>query len=92
VYYLDAAGGMHGFLYTVATASFQSIDDPNGIGTTTINGINDRGQLVGFYVDGNDNTDGFVATAIPEPGSLTLILIGTVLAGMSFIKLRKRRE
>jgi hypothetical protein len=33
-----------------------------------------------------------VATAIPEPGSLTLILIGTVLAGMSFIKLRKRRE
>jgi hypothetical protein len=90
--YVDAAGGMHGFLYTVATASFQSIDDPNGVGTTTINGINDRGQLVGFYVDANGNTDGFVATAVPEPESLTLILIGTVLAAVSFIKLRKNRE
>jgi uncharacterized membrane protein len=89
--FLDAAG-MHGFLYTVATGSFQSIDDPNGIGTTTINGINDRGQVVGFYVDANGNTDGFVAAAVPEPGSLTLILIGTVLAGMSFIKLRKGRD
>lgn len=36
--------------------------------------------------------DGFVASAGPESGSLTLILIGTVLAVMSFIKLRKRRE
>jgi hypothetical protein len=33
-----------------------------------------------------------VATAVPEPGSLTLILVGTVLAGLSFIKLRKGRE
>jgi len=66
----------------------------NGTGTTTINGINDRGQLVGFCVDGHENTDGFVATAVPEPGSLTLNLIGTLLAGMSLIliKLRKRRE
>ena len=38
------------------------MDDPNGLGTTTINGVNDLGQLVGFYVDANGNTDGFVAT------------------------------
>ena len=42
---------------------FATVDDPNGLGTTTINGVNDFGGLVGFYVDGNGNTDGF--TAIP---------------------------
>jgi hypothetical protein len=40
---------------------FLSIDDRNGVGTTTINGLNDNGQLVGFYVDSNGNTDGFLA-------------------------------
>ncbi len=41
---------------------FQSVDDPEGVGTTTINGINDRGQLVGFFVDAAGNTDGLAAT------------------------------
>ncbi len=79
---------MHGFMYNVATTKYRSIDDPNGIGTTTINGINDKGQLVGFYVDANSNTDGFVATPVPEPGSL--ILLGTIVFGMTY-KLRKLR-
>ena len=35
--------------------------DPHGVGTTTINGVNDHGQLVGFYLDGANNTDGFLA-------------------------------
>ena len=62
--YVDGAGKMHGFVLTnpLHHAHFQSIDDPNGVGTTTINGLNDNGQLVGFYVDGNGNTDGFLAT------------------------------
>jgi hypothetical protein len=62
--YVDGAGKMHGFVLTdpLHHARFQSIDDPNGIGTTTINGLNDKGQLVGFYVDGAGNTDGFLAT------------------------------
>jgi hypothetical protein len=38
------------------------VDDPHGAGTTTINGVNDFGQLVGFYVDANGNTDGFLAS------------------------------
>lgn len=73
--YTDNAG-MHGFIYTVATGTYQSVDDPNGIGTTIINGINDRGQIVGFYVDANNNTIGFVGTTAPEPGSLFLLLLG----------------
>ncbi len=35
---------------------------PHGIGTTTINGVNNAGDLVGFYVDAAGNTDGFLAT------------------------------
>jgi hypothetical protein len=57
-------GAMHGFLLSspLSHAQWKSIDDPNGIGTTTINGINDKGELVGFYVDSNGNTDGLLAT------------------------------
>jgi len=52
---------MHGFTWT-PQHGFSTVDDPHGIGTTTINGVNDFGQLVGFYVDANGNTDGFLAT------------------------------
>ena len=52
---------MHGFTWT-PRHGFTTVDDPHGVGTTTINGVNDFGQLVGFYVDGNGNTDGFLAT------------------------------
>jgi len=43
-----AGDATHGFVYNIATNAYQSFDDPNGIGTTTSNGINDKGQLVGF--------------------------------------------
>lgn len=52
---------MHGFTWT-PQHGFRTVDDPHGMGTTTINGVNDFGQLVGFYVDANGNTDGFLAT------------------------------
>lgn len=52
---------MHGFTWTPRNG-FQTVDDPNGIGTTTINGVNDAGELVGFYVDAAGNTDGMLAT------------------------------
>ena len=51
----------HGFTWR-AGRGFSTVDDPHGMGTTTINGVNDFGQLVGFYVDSAGNTDGFVAT------------------------------
>jgi len=37
------------------------VDDPHGLGATTINGVNDAGVLVGFYTDANGNTDGMIA-------------------------------
>jgi hypothetical protein len=47
---------------------FQTVDDPHGVGATTINGVNDQGQLVGFYTDSNQNTDGLLATPVRQHG------------------------
>jgi hypothetical protein len=45
----------------VPGVGFANVDDPNGVGATTINGVNDRGDLVGFYTDSAGNTDGLLA-------------------------------
>ena len=63
--YLDGAGVMHGFTLKAPlgpTSHWQSIDDPNGVGSTLVNGLNDNGDLVGFYTDTAGNTDGMLAT------------------------------
>jgi hypothetical protein len=40
-------------VYTISSKSWESIDDPDaivdGMQTTVVNGINDKGVLVGFY-------------------------------------------
>jgi probable HAF family extracellular repeat protein len=59
--YTDSAGNSHGFVYKERTKTFQSVDDPDGIGTTVVNGINDKGVLVGFFGTAPINS-GFVAT------------------------------
>jgi hypothetical protein len=48
---------------TNATQVFQTISDPNGQGTTTANGLDACGNVVGFYVDSQGNTDGMLANA-----------------------------
>ena len=62
-FYVDSNNQMHGFLVSnpLTHAQWQSIDDPNGVGTTVVNGINDNATLVGFYVDAAGNTDGLLA-------------------------------
>jgi hypothetical protein len=57
----DTSGNSHGFVYTVSTDSFQPVDDPDGMGTTVVNGINDNGVLVGFFGTAPINS-GFVAS------------------------------
>ena len=39
---------------------FTVVNDPLGSGATTLNGINDAGDLVGFYTDAKGNTDGLL--------------------------------
>jgi hypothetical protein len=59
------ANALEGFTWT-PQHGFTIVNDPHGVNdgnlTTTINGVNDFGQVVGFYVDANGNTDGFLAT------------------------------
>jgi hypothetical protein len=59
------ANALEGFTWT-PQHGFTVVNDPKGVNggnlTTTINGVNDFGQVVGFYVDANGNTDGFLAT------------------------------
>jgi hypothetical protein len=50
----------HGFVW-IPKHGFTKVDDPNGAGTTTLNGINNEGDLVGFYTDSAGNVDGLLA-------------------------------
>jgi hypothetical protein len=52
---------MHGFTWQ-AGHGFREINDPLGVNTTTINGVNNKGDLVGFYVGRGGNTNGFLAS------------------------------
>jgi len=39
---------IHGFIWTSGTGFQGPVDDPNGVGATLINGINDGAVIVGF--------------------------------------------
>jgi len=56
---LDSFGALHGFL--LKDASFTSFDVPSAAGTVPF-GINDRGQIVGGYVDANLQIHAFLRT------------------------------
>lgn len=58
--YMDSGGLTHGFVYTISTGKYVSIDDPSGVGSTIVNGVNDAGDLVGFFGTAPINT-GFLA-------------------------------
>jgi hypothetical protein len=61
--YTDNAG-THGFVVNTQTShlSFQApVDHPNGAGVTFLNGINDEGQIVGFYMPSATSSFGFLA-------------------------------
>ena len=58
--YTDTSNMTHGFTWKAGV--WQSIDDPNGIGSTVVNGINNAGTLVGFWGNvGAGISHGFVA-------------------------------
>jgi hypothetical protein len=56
------SAGSHGFVRSADGRSFNVIDHPAGVGTTSVFGLNDRGQVVGYYVDARGRNHGFVAT------------------------------
>ncbi len=89
------ASGNNGLVYNLMTNTWQTVNDPNqsftaafGVSGTFINGINDAGDLVGFYSDGT-HVNGMLATPVPEPASLGFMLLGGALALAAGLK-RKR--
>ncbi len=81
-YYQDSTGSQHGFLYNTNTGTYTFLDDPsvtftNGVEITQITGINNSGEITGFYSGPNGVSQGFVALqSVPEPGSIALLGIG----------------
>lgn len=62
------SGVTHGLLLTSPTnnPSWQTIDEPNAKGITVVNGINDGGDICGWYNDSSGNLHGFVG--VPSGG------------------------
>jgi hypothetical protein len=73
-----------GFIYNSATAAF-------AVTGTTVNGINDLGNLVGFYSDGA-NVNGFLATATPEPGTYGMMALGGALLAIARAAQKARKS
>jgi hypothetical protein len=53
----------HGFTWT-ERYGFRTVNGPEGAVSTTINGINNAGDLVGYYTDTAGRTDGLLATPV----------------------------
>ena len=72
-----------GALFNTSTKAYTFLDDPSaalsGVSITQITGVNDSGEIAGFYVDATTGLQrGFVAapsaSAVPEPGAFGLML------------------
>ncbi|MGP0068787.1 MAG: PEP-CTERM sorting domain-containing protein [Isosphaeraceae bacterium] len=97
-YYEDTSFSQHGFFYNTNTGQYTFLDDPNaanigGTEITQITGINDSGEITGFYVGSDGLAHGFVALqGVPEPSSVALLGIGlTTLLGMRYVRQRMRK-
>jgi uncharacterized membrane protein len=80
-FYTTLGDRAHGFVLTGGAEV--DLDDPNvipfpgsGIYGTYVFGLNDAGQVAGYYYDRHYRINGFTAAAVPEPASLALLAIG----------------
>jgi uncharacterized membrane protein len=96
-YYGDSTMSQHGFFYNTHTGQYTFLDDPseafhNGVEVTQITGINNSGEITGFYSDANGVFHGFVGTPagapVPEPGTMGLLVLG--VAGVAGFGWRRR--
>jgi hypothetical protein len=94
-YYQTNGGSQHGFLFDLATNAYTFLDEPNSKPGTTaasitqITGINNAGEITGFYLDADGMMHGFLATPTPEPATLTLASLGAL--GLLGYRLRRRK-
>jgi probable HAF family extracellular repeat protein len=57
-YYDNVGSGAHGYLYSNGT--YTTLNDPNGTYGTVATGINDHGQIVGYFINSKDVEHGFL--------------------------------
>lgn len=79
-FFTTVNGFNQGYTYTIATKTFSPVNDPNGVSTTAA-GINNAGEIAGFYVDAGGNTHGFleiggVFMTIDDPNGTNTMLLG----------------
>jgi probable HAF family extracellular repeat protein len=87
----EDATGQHGFLLT---GSDLTIIDVPGASNTYVGGINDSGEVVGYWnVNGVPGSHGFVAVSVPEPASWISLCTGAaIIAGYGWQRKRLRRD
>jgi hypothetical protein len=54
--------GSNTFGFTWTPGHLRPVNDPGGVGSTFINGVNNAGDLVGYYTDSRGNLNGLLAT------------------------------
>ena len=86
------SGGFHGFIDS--GSSYVTIDDPLAVHSMTsvytgtiIYKANLSGEVTGYYYDASGNTQGFLATPIPEPAGLAVLGVG--LLGVVSVRYRR---
>lgn len=80
--YIARNGVEHGFLY--ANGAYLTIDGPNAV-RTQLDGVNNQGEVVGWFQDGLGNDHGLVglpgASSVLEPSAWICLLLGLAAAG-----------
>lgn len=66
-YYQTNNGSQFGFLFNLATKTYTFLDDPQaapvgGVQITQITGVNNAGDICGFFIDAGGTQHGFTAT------------------------------
>ena len=54
-------------IYNPATGNWTAVNDPEGVQGTVLNGINDKGEMVGFFTDAAGNVHGMIVTGGTMP-------------------------
>ena len=67
-YYQTTNGSQFGFLFNLTTQAYTFLDDPqaapvNGVQITQITGVDNAGEICGFYIDSAGSQHGFTAVS-----------------------------